>query len=656
MTEMQYTRFSVRRNLQANGDRCWRTSQCSLSILVLRFSVLIAVAVLIPSAAYPQAKDTAMRTDSIAPYAHRITLYDEQGEVIDPEDDFAPVYSPKGTCGKCHAYDQISSGWHFNGSDPNRPAGRRAQAWIYTDWRTGTQIPIAERDWKGAHKPGDIGLTAWDFTLMFGRHHTGGGITETSVNADGEPKARWAISGGLEIDCMICHNADGNYDHNERVGQLERQNFRWAPLATSGFAAVRGSAKTLRDDYDPMFGAMSPDQTGPRMFFDRARFDPDDRVFFSMAKSPTSDRCLFCHTNRNVGEGVAEPWQHERDVHLAAGMSCSDCHGHGLDHALVRGYEGEAEDTGQPFRATLSCRGCHLGVQSAAGDYEDAGGRFRAPYPKHYGLPTLHLTRLSCTACHSGPQPAEKALRLQTARAHGLGLSVKQRGDNIPPFIAEPVFVREENGVFEPHRMIWPSFWGTLEEHGDCKPVPLAELERVAGKAFAKKTASSDEWTPLSEDTVKEALRLLGTANKSEAKSVYVCGGLLYSLDDDGTLVAQEHAAAEQYSWALAHEVRPAAKSLGAKGCTECHASGAPIFYSRVDIETPAALGETRSKTMLEIQGLNATLLWLWNFSFVFRPFLKIVGFAASVFIGAVLLLYGLAVLQGLLKFFAREE
>jgi len=204
--------------------------------------------------------------------------------------------------------------------------------------------------------------------------------------------------------------------------------------------------------------------------------------------------------------------------------------------------------------------------------------------------------------------------------------------------------------------MIWPAFWGLLT--GDeCKPIAIDSLEKHAGKAFgSKKTTQPEEWQPLSEDTVKEALALLKSADKSGSEPVYVCGGLIYRLDAEGVLVAQEHPVAESYSWPLAHEVRPAAKALGAKGCTECHSTSSSIFYSRVDIETPASLGETRSKTMLEIQGLNPTLLWLWNFSFLFRPILKIVGFAASIFMGAVLLLYGLAVLQGLLKYFAREE
>ncbi|HNT34942.1 MAG TPA: hypothetical protein PKH07_08095, partial [bacterium] len=290
---------------------------CGVSALVSGLSA---------SYTYAQSKDTAMRTDSLAPYVHRITLYDENGEVIDPEDDFAPVYSPKGTCGKCHAYDQIASGWHFNASDSDRPTGRRAQAWLYTDQRMGIQIPIAERDWPGVYKPEDIGLSAWQFVLTFGRHHTGGGIAEPPADAEGELNARWAISGGLAIDCMICHSADGNYDQNERVGQIERQNLRWAPLAASGIAAIRGAAKTLRDDYDPMMAAMTPDQAGPKVLFDKTRFDLDDRVFFDMAKRPKSERCLCCQTNRDVGEGVPESWQHDQDVHLNAGMSCADCH------------------------------------------------------------------------------------------------------------------------------------------------------------------------------------------------------------------------------------------------------------------------------------------------------------------------------------------
>ena len=51
-------------------------------------------------------------------------LYDEQGKVIDPvhEINSYQPYSPKQTCGKCHDYNKITEGFHFQqgrGEKPN---------------------------------------------------------------------------------------------------------------------------------------------------------------------------------------------------------------------------------------------------------------------------------------------------------------------------------------------------------------------------------------------------------------------------------------------------------------------------------------------------------------------------------------------------------
>ena len=42
-------------------------------------------------------------------------LYDEDGNIIDPVNEINAdkPYSPKQTCGKCHDYDKITQGFHF---------------------------------------------------------------------------------------------------------------------------------------------------------------------------------------------------------------------------------------------------------------------------------------------------------------------------------------------------------------------------------------------------------------------------------------------------------------------------------------------------------------------------------------------------------------
>ncbi|MCK7518392.1 MAG: hypothetical protein MZV64_12060 [Ignavibacteriales bacterium] len=64
-----------------------------------------------------------------------IFLYDEDGNVINPVKGINAdkPYSPKQTCGKCHDYDKITQGFHFQqGKDeePNDTMKSRFQ-WVF---------------------------------------------------------------------------------------------------------------------------------------------------------------------------------------------------------------------------------------------------------------------------------------------------------------------------------------------------------------------------------------------------------------------------------------------------------------------------------------------------------------------------------------------
>ena len=194
------------------------------------------------------------------------------------------------------------------------------------------------------------------------------------------------------------------------------------------------------------------------------RFDADDRVLFDATCRPPVDRCYFCHTVRQVGPGSPQRWEAENDVHLAAGMICTDCHRNDIEHMITRGFEASA--------AMLTCEGCHLGVGDSLDPTGALGGRYGAPRPQHRGLPPVHLDKLTCTACHSGPWPGPFPRRVQTALAHGLGLATKERRDDDLPHIVEPIFAAQSDGTIAPHRMIWPAFWGLLRDDA-ITPVPL---------------------------------------------------------------------------------------------------------------------------------------------------------------------------------------
>ena len=486
------------------------------------------------------AEEGMLRTDSMAPFVHRISLYDESGQAIGAEDESPKPYSPAQTCGKCHPYETIARGWHFNAVDPKAPHGRSGEPWLLADARTGTQLPLSWRGWRGAWNPAGAGLRPWQFVQVFGRQIPGGGPGERLTDNPPDPQARWQLSGKLEIDCLSCHSADPVHDQALRATQIGEQNFRWIPTMTAGLGTISGAVKALPDNWDPETppNPDHPEQSGPRLKYDLSRFDANDRVFLNITRRPSSERCYFCHTVKPAGEAAAlTRWERDTDVHLKAGLFCVDCHRNGIDHSIVRGYEGEAKVTGQPAMADFSCRGCHEGAQGQ-GPAARRGGRFGAPRPIHQGLPPIHFEKMSCTACHAGSVLGQRTEMVQTSLAHGLGLAEKGGHATVPPFIAQPVLARQTDGVIAPHRIVWPAFWGRLKNNS-VTPLAPDQLARVGKDNFPSQKSKAGAWKPLEEQEIIGALKAL--AGKGEGEPVYIADGRMFKLSSEQKLAGTEH-------------------------------------------------------------------------------------------------------------------
>jgi hypothetical protein len=118
----------------------------------------------------------------------------------------------------------------------------------------------------------------------------------------------------------------------------------------------------MPDNFD-IYSAVPPEKSNllpPTVQYDRSRFDPLGRVLFVVPRTMPQGQCQFCHSSKVIDPERVQRWEREEDVHSAAGMSCVDCHRNGLDHLMVRGYEGEAEATGAG-RSDVDLQGCHLG-------------------------------------------------------------------------------------------------------------------------------------------------------------------------------------------------------------------------------------------------------------------------------------------------------
>jgi hypothetical protein len=147
-----------------------------------------------------------------------------------------------------------------------------------------------------------------------------------------------------------------------------------------------------------------------------------------------------------------------------------------------------------------------------------------------------------------------------------------------------------------------------------------------------------DDWKPLTEEQIAEILTMLGS---EETKAAYIAGGRMYQLVDQGQLDISEPDFAGPYAWPMAHDVRPAEQALGVRKCKDCHTTDSSFFFGKVELDTPvqSATG-TEFVEMVELQGIERLYMRVFNFSFVFRPFLKIVAFLACGLIGIVILAY----------------
>jgi len=574
---------------------------------------------------------------------------------IDPKTEVLLPFSTRHTCGRCHSYEIIKKGWHFNSVDPNAGAGRPGQPWLYVDVKTGTQIPLSYRAWPGTFRPAQFGLTDRAFTKIFGRQTPGGGPGERQVENPDEIMRQY-ISGRLDINCLSCHNGDPRQDQGGPAGyavQISRGNFRWAAAASSGLALVKGSADDMDDAYDPfdpfaVETAAGGRKTPPTLTYQNNVFDREKFVFFDIVRQVPSSRCYFCHSNLYMGAETAEKWACDEDVHLKAGLTCVDCHRHGIDHNITRGYAGEEKSSANELAASSSCEGCHLGKASS----EPSAGRLGAPVPEHRGLPPVHFEKLTCTACHSGPWPETKPYMTKTSMAHRLGTPNVNKSREMLPHIAAPVFAKQADGKIAPHKLMWPAFWAVLRD-GKVQPLPLAAVTKAVGEVLSKeKFPMTGDWPDLTADHIAKGLASLA----SEGKAIYVAGGSLYSLDDSGKVRQEkDHAAAKPYLWPIGHDVRPAAQALGIRYCTDCHGTNAPFFFGDVAADTPV-VQDRQAKRMVAFQGVDPSYAWAFAFSFVFRPWMKIVVLGSSAVLALVLLLYVLRALTCVVKTLAGQK
>ncbi len=561
-----------------------------------------------------QATGSVLKTGSRSPYVHIITLYDAQGRAIDPSAPDAKPYSPMMTCGKCHDMGTIEHGWHFNAMQATLSKieqERGGEPWWLTDHTSRSHWPMSPRAWKGAISPKALGLEEWMQARRVGSHV----LHPFTGDSD-----RWKLSGNLEIDCMSCHDTTGPYSMEARQQQIQAYNHQYVPTVALGLGQVTGSSVNIK--LDPL-AEFDPEYTGPDTLpvrYNRSLFRNDQRIYLPISREVSDANCYQCHTVMQVGEDAPPAHKIEGDVHLSKGSSCVDCHSHGLDHDMNRGLVYRTDQPGATINA-MSCQGCHLGDEETP-----AAAHFGAPRPIHAGLPPLHLEKMTCTACHSGPLPEQYTHLVQTSLAHKLGLPRTKRNAEDQPLIVEPVFRRNAAGELAPYRQAWPAWFGTMDQAGEITPMRQMDVE------FA--LLGLDDFTGDHKHWLKEALLILAEyeavklPGEEYPKAVRIEAGLLWQLDDNKDLVSREHAQAAAYRWPLGHDVRPAGQSLGARGCQECHSENAAIYFGfdLPKVDDPARLMlPAQASQQFEWRGESSSLLLATAWLFEWRSPAKVV-------------------------------
>lgn len=615
-------------------------------------ALIVALALLTfllhPAGGSASEEESGLETRSERPFVHRINLYAEDGRVIDPHARNAPVFSNDATCGKCHDVAAVAQGWHFNAPSLEADHGRRGEPWFLIDEATGTQIPVSYRGWPGTWTPESLDLSPQDFITLFGRHLPGGGIGDPR-HRDGDSDDNWDSTGNLEIDCMVCHSVSPNYDPLPRIEQIDLGNYRYVSVVAMGLGTVKGSSlesASTATSIDDAFAEFDPAmEEGEKkavvdFIYNISRFDEDNRTLFELVGEIPSTNCLFCHTNHvtQSSDGL-EDWQRPRDVHLEAGLSCVDCHSNGIDHNIVRGFEGETIQ-GALHGEMFTCRGCHMGTNPRhATDVTANAGGLGSPIPGHHGIPLIHFETMSCTSCHSGPMPDHQTTILQTSMAHGLGVPRFERAVMELPYIVQPIFIPDQVGKLAPHKAVWPSYFGVMDNDGTVTPLSPDQVR-------ARVSIDSKQKPPIDPGIIAKTLKEL--QENGDVAHVYVSEGQLHRLENTtGELASEEHPAAQPYTWPLAHDVRPAGQSIGARSCQECHSPEAPFLFSKVSLPLVLQRPEPLVQTAFEFSGLDSTLNQRFAQSFAIRPLYKVA-------LALAILLTGLALLAAIVGWLIR--
>jgi formate dehydrogenase gamma subunit len=606
-----------------------------LSLSIVFFTIVLITCT--PAHKQDSLKQISYRTATNTTVCPPFHLYDEDGNLIDPVNGInaGKPYSPKQTCGKCHDYDLITEGYHFQQGRDEQAAGVYAERYQWVshpgnyggNWCSPAPLYryLSPKENSSART---MDMTSFSFfTAACGGCHPGGGPGEYDRagfrydhfmahmgyeagdlnDFDGDYfRARWNQTGVLEADCMICHQP--GYDNEERKQQLAGLNFRWAPTAASGWGEVTGSVKS---------------ETTVQVSYDLSKFDKDGKLSPHIVREPRNSACLFCHAQPGWKKRGAN-YDARTDVHLRAGMKCVDCHPAGslaLDdrinqremHQFGKGDDPCGRVRDDLNNTVISCKTCHT------------AGYFGAPFAEHRGLPGLHLDRIACQTCHI-PERLVKPSHVQASDVFNPGTKITTSGKKLWVFYGPDMKYYNHYGNLEmmgyddkptdPFRPFLIRYKGKIMPANRVHSAwPGIEVEGKPGLMQPKMSDIYNMWMEHFQDPAKyPELALIEDdngdgileVNRPEEIDALIAAvtSMLYNTDypmegkrvvwaynDRVYTSGNEFYTIEKESWEASpyanvhtfnHDVYPARAALGTKSCTECHSLNSPFYYAEV--------------------------------------------------------------------------
>jgi len=621
---------------------------------------LLIAAVSVALAGLVLAQGSAARPPRVPGVCPPFFLRDEAGRIINPitgENAEAP-YSPKQTCGACHDYDTITEGFHFQqgkGEQPT-PEEQERYRWVSSPGDYGgpwcSPAPLY-RQLAAKHNTNArlIDMTSFEFVTQCGVCHPGGGPLE--LDCEGHPydrymtqhglkpgadngldgdyyQARWSETGVVEADCLLCHLPE--YDYAERTRQLEALNFKWAATAGSGLARVTGSVQSG----EPV-----------RVAYDAAKFGEDGTVAPHIVPEPRNETCLHCH-GKPAWKKRGASFSPRTDVHIRAGLRCTDCHpaaGNAVDDR-VRGPEvhqvGKGDDPGGHVRDDLDntcrdCADCHT------------TGYLGAPTAKHTALPASHLDTIACQTCHI-PFRYVTAAQVQVSDVFNAMPFITPPGKRVWTFYdalmrywnhyGELHTITRDDQPTDPFRpvlarykgKIWPvnrvhSAWPGLREAGQpglnqpfmkdvfmmwqthnqdpAKYPDLSNIRDDNGDGIPEVNRPEEIDALIS--SVRAYLTDTGF-DLTGRQVVWVYNDRVYESGSRWEMLpkhdyeASPYASVHKYS----HDVAPARAALGVNGCGDCHAADAPPLFAQVLRYPFGAEGKPVTEPQYRLLGFDA--------------------------------------------------